>query len=154
MWRHPSTGDFLANVLLAWYSGACDAELLVLRILQIWQWHITSIFEWSRQNTSAVTVCCTVVCLSNFHLPCYPKKRDHLSRGSTICMAFLVCVGVGQVKDQVLAGRLLKAYLNRKGRFAPVLATIPLYLVLDTNLGVRGTIAYAAQLSSQEKLAA
>ena len=51
--------------------------------------------------------------------------------------------------EQVENGALVTSFLHQESRFAQLLRTFPLYLVKDTGLGIRGTVAYATQLLKQ-----
>lgn len=60
---------------------------------------------------------------------------------------------VMQLAGIIAKGPLLDAYFRKESRFAPLLATYPLYLVKDIGLGIRGCIAYASQLSAPQEQA-
>lgn len=51
-----------------------------------------------------------------------------------------------QLQDRLGNGALVTAFLHQESRFAKALRQYPLYLVKDTGLGIRGAIAFAAQL--------
>ena len=62
------------------------------------------------------------------------------------CVRSKSCVLALQLTERVENGSLVVSFLHAESRFAKVLRTFPLFLVKDTGLGIRGAIAFAANL--------
>ena len=51
-----------------------------------------------------------------------------------------------QLKSRLQNGALVQPFLHKESRFAKLLQTFPLYVVMNTNLGIIGTREYAVRL--------